>query len=325
MKKLYLTSLVLPILPLCAISCANIKNIKDTSIDFPKKQRKEYYRNESISLLLDFFAKNNLNEKNIYIFQQENKSDSKFNELKYAFVYDPVFIQNSVHKNQDYRPLALTSMQVIKNTLSNDWYWTLNNLSKFKYIFNPYGDRYKTFAKEQEYFNEVRKKFNSLSISVQDNTPKKLIKMPFKDIPELKKYNVFTDKEIVYLLFDNNKVIKIWKFIDKGIPKLLIVPDILIFKNEMNIEDQLKQLEEKIFEKRVKTFKSNLESAKEDAELENEPFDEKTFIKPYIDEKYIEFHAIYQYNDDLADVLNEINKEELKIFKFTMRFIDEKN
>ncbi|MDP4042746.1 aromatic motif membrane protein [Mycoplasmopsis arginini] len=325
MKKLLLTSLSSLILPFSAISCVNTNNNNDSNSSFEIKQKKYYYKNESINSILDFYTKNSKNNKNIYIFQQENKSDAKYNELKYAFVYDPIFIQNSVHRNGDYNYLTNKSKDIIEKSLSDDWYWVLNNLSSFKYIFNPYGDRYIAFPKEKEYFNQIKEIFKSLFVSVLDSKPTKLIKFPFQNIEKLMSKDVYTEKEAWYLIFDNNKAIKLWKYIENDTPKIQILPDLLVFKNTNNIEEQLTELEGLIHQKRLAEFNSDYESAKEDAEFENEDFDEEAFLNKRIDKKYIEFQGIYKYNGHFVDAINEINKEELKIYRFSMRFIDEKN
>ncbi|MCU4706624.1 aromatic motif membrane protein [Mycoplasma sp. CSL7503-lung] len=325
MKKLFLTSFSLFALPISVISCISSQDQKKQNISYKVKEKNYFYKNTYIESILNFFSNQNENEKNIYVFQQENKSDAKYNELKYAFVYDPVFITNSVHKNGDYNYLANKSKDVIKNALSNDWYWTLNNISHFKYVFNPYGDKYRAFDKEKEYFEQVQNNFGSLTINIENINPMNLMKFDFKDIEMLKNSNIYTNKESWYLIFDNNKAIKIWKFIENGVPKIQIMTDLLVFNDSNNIEEQLKNLEDLIYQKRLEEFNREYEYAKEDAESEGETFDEASFFKEHNDKEYMEFQAIYQYNGHFTSALDEINKEGLKIYRFSMRFIDEQN
>ncbi|WP_330463283.1 aromatic motif membrane protein [Metamycoplasma gateae] len=321
MKKLSLISLLSIPLPLITISCQEEK----TNDEFTKKQIKEFYKNPSITKMLDFFTNNDNAKKNIYVSQQQNKSNSKFDELKYAFVYNPIFIANATHNNGDYNFLANKSKDIIKNTLSIDWYWTLNNINKFDYNFNPYGDRYRSFAEEQEWFQEIKEKFNSLIINIKNNNPQQLVKVPIKEIEKLKSKNIYKEKEAWYLIFDDNKAIKIWKYLEDDKPKLQILPDLLIFKDIQNIKEQIIHIEDSVFKKRLENFNNNYESSKEDAELEDEPFDEEAFLNSRIDKIYMEFQGIYKYNENFVDVLREINKDELKIYRFSMRFINEKN
>ncbi|MBN4084315.1 MULTISPECIES: aromatic motif membrane protein [unclassified Mycoplasma] len=323
MKKLFLVSASLFILPISVISCISSNEQKNQINSFNKKEKNYFYKNSSIETILNFFTNDNENEKNIYVFQQENKSDAKYNELKYAFVYDPIFITNSVHKNGDYNYLANKSKDVIKNALSNDWYWTLNNISHFKYIYNPYGDKYRAFDKEKEYFDQVKKDFGSLTINIKNINPTKLIKINYQDIDMLKNSNAYTDKESWYLIYDNNKAVKIWKFKENGVPKIQIMTDLLILNDSNNIEEQLQNLENLIYQKRLEEFNNEYEYAKGDAESEGETFNDESFLSDHNDEKYMEFQAIYQYNGHFTSALDEINKDGLNIYRFSMRFIDE--
>ncbi|WP_045434347.1 aromatic motif membrane protein [Metamycoplasma canadense] len=334
MKKLFLANLPIALLPLSAISCIKQENTKIPSIDFEKKEqtKTKLYQNQFIKDMLNIFSQNDNHIKGIYISEQENISFAKYNELKYAFVFDPIFIQKSVHDHGENSFLAQTSKEIIQKTLSKDWYWTLNNITKFKFIFNPYGDRYKTFPKEKEQFNEVRNQFGSLINIIKNPEPTNLIKIPIPDIKKIQSVNDYNNKESWYLIFDNNKALKIWKYIENHKIYFQILPDLLVFKNYNNIKEMLIDLEDRIFQKRKKYFEKRYENDKEDAKWEAEDegkeFDENKFLKQKNDKQYMEFQGIYKYNDDFVDSLNEINNESengLKIYRFSMRFINEEN
>ncbi|MBZ4218410.1 aromatic motif membrane protein [Mycoplasma tauri] len=325
MIKWFLGSLPTILLPLSIFSSLHISNKKNNNVivENTKKSGEKLYKNQYINNMLNIFTENENNKKDIYVSIQENISHAKIDELKFAFVYNPIFIQKSVHDKGETSELAKTSKNVIRETLSNDWYWTLNNITKLIYNFNPYGDRYTTFDNEKKWFDTARENFGSLLMQIKNPLPTKLIKIPFNEIEQLKKYNSYTEKENWYLFFDNNKAIKIWKYKKNNEVKFQILPDLLIFSNLDNIENKLIEFENSIHSKRKKTIEREYNEAKEWAELDGEEFDEKDFFKDYVDEKYMEFQALYRYNGYFVDTLNEINKDKLKVFRFSMRFINE--
>ncbi|AZZ65369.1 hypothetical protein DMC14_000990 [Metamycoplasma phocicerebrale] len=324
MKKLFLFSISL-ILPLTTISCINTTSKERKE----KKIRESLSSNLYIKEMLNVFSNNDINKKSIYVSQQENKSNSKINELRYAFVFYPPFIIDAINKNPDYKFLAKKSKDAIQKTLSQDWYWSLMNIDKFNFNFNPYGDRYKNFKKEEEWFENVKRTFGTLIMNIKNPRPEKLINIQYKENLKVAPFNVYSDKEIYYLVYDGNKAIKIWKYKENGEIKYQIVPDLLVFNNpsnekSINIESLLENLESKIFEKRISHFEAQYKKNKEDAKAFGEEFNEEEFLKRYLDKFYMKFQEKFQYNGFLHEVLNEINKDYLKVYRFSMRSIYEK-
>ncbi|MBU4692268.1 hypothetical protein KQ875_01490 [Mycoplasma zalophi] len=320
MKKLFLISLSPVLLPLSVVSCGVVQETND-NFEFPKKQQSDFDKNQSINKLLDFFSNNDENKKKIYVSQQINKSTSKNTELKFAFVYDPVFIFDGGVVKTKVEDLRNTSIKIISNTLENDWYWTLFNIENFHYIFSPYGDKYTPLDNEKELFDETKNFLGSVSLKINNSKPNKLIALPYKEIPELKEHSAYLEKESWYLIFDNNKAIKVWKYKEDGQPKLRITSDLLVFKDTNNIEQQLQELEDQIYNQHLNEFETDYDNYKKYYSDE----DENEFLMKRNDKKYLEFQAVNQFNNDFVNALNEINKDGIKIFRFTMRDIDEKN
>ncbi|MCU4117266.1 hypothetical protein N8G13_02195 [Mycoplasma zalophi] len=319
MKKLFLISLSSILLPLSVVSCSSTQE-NNNDFNFPKKQKNDFDKNPIINNLLDFFSNNNSNKKQIYVSQQINKSDSKNTELKFSFVYNPIFIFDGGIVQTKVEDLRNTSIKIIKNTLENDWYWTLFNLANFHYIFSPYGDKYTPLDNEKELFDETKNFFGSVSLKINNSKPNKLIKLPYKEIPELKKYSAYSEKESWYLIFDNNKAIKVWKYKENDEPKLRITSDLLVFKDTNNLEQQLVELENQIYSQHLNEFETDYDNYKKYYADE----DENEFLMKRNDKKYLEFQAVNQFNNDFVNALNEINKDGIKIFRFTMRDINEK-
>ncbi|WP_434336258.1 aromatic motif membrane protein [Mycoplasma capricolum] len=282
------------------------------------KNENKLYKNKYINELLNlYFTDSKL--KNSYINDQENISDSKFSELKYGLTFYPIFIHRSLdyHVGQHYRVVIQKAKNSLEQTLKNDWYWVLDNITQFKYNFNPYGDLYNEFNKDEQLFNQVEKDLGSLISSVKNKNVQKIIKLSLnKSVNESIK-DIYSKKEALYLVFDNNKAIKIWKYENNNKTEFLITTDLFVFKDSSDLEKQIKELESTIFDKR-KTEYDNALKNKKDKEEEIKKVNENSN-----DAKFIEFQATNQYNERLKESLDEVNKNGWKIARFSMRGIYE--
>lgn len=382
MKKLLTTStVVIPVtltsisLASCEITTSKINNKNENDISIPKKE--PLYKNPFIDEMLNFYTNNNNNHKKNYISLQENKSNALFDELKFSLTYYPIFISNKASDgNHQYSRIINKAKNAIQKHLSADWYWTINNLRHFWFIFSPYGDRYKKFDKEKELYEKVHNELGSWIARIQNNNPEKLLKFKFPEADKFiskwvdKNKNNFKsfDSKILskrsisnieswYLIFDSNKAIKILKYIEDDKPKLQILTDLLIFKNSENIEEQITRIENEISSKR----ESNLTKAideKVDEEIDEKKDEIEPIVRPVArhmdsnanaetiaklkkeidfskilksvielkgDKEFFKFHANYQYNELFVEAINTINKNELSVYRFTIRNIDNEN
>ncbi|PTD31754.1 aromatic motif membrane protein [Mycoplasma leachii] len=372
MKKLLITSLSLFMLAIPATSCV----VKNNNINQIKQEDSEFklYTNKSIKKMLEVYTKKDKSY-DLYIDQQENKPYSKYDELRFALTFYPIFNSINVRHNSQYEGINLTAKSVIENTLSNDWYWVINNIDKFQYTFNPYGDYYKKIDdikingityNDEFLFNKTKELFKSSVQKIKNKAPIELITFDIKDITdkdlkELKtqtisdkldysyvkfeEKSIYKKKQAWYLVFDNYKVLKIWKYEFNNKVYLKILPDLLILKNSNNIKQlkqQLENLEKMIHKKRVDELNRKIKIEKENFDPEDYGIengsDFKFSIQQYLDKRYkdndesfMKFQETHQYNDILMQSINEINKEalqrkentkhELDIFRFSMRYI----
>lgn len=271
MKKLLTAStVVIPValtpisLASCEITTNKINNKNENDISIPKKE--PLYKNPFIDEMLNFYTNNNNSLKKSYISLQENKSNALFDELKFSLTYYPIFISNRASNEiHQYSKIINKAKDAIQKHLSADWYWTINNLSHFWFIFSPYGDFYRKFPKEKELYEKVHNELGSWNARIQNNNPEKLLKFKFPEAKEIiskwvdknknnfKSYDpkILSKKSISnieswYLIFDSNKAIKILKYIEDDKPQLQILTDLLIFKNSENIEEQITKIENEI-------------------------------------------------------------------------------
>ncbi|MDP4040271.1 aromatic motif membrane protein [Mycoplasma mycoides] len=231
------------------------------------KNENKLYKNKYVSELLNLYLSDS-KLRDSYINDQENVSDSKFSELKYGLTFYPIFIHRSLdyHIGQHYRVIIQKSKNALEQTLKNDWYWVLDNITNFKYNFNPYGDLYNEFDKDEDLFNQVEKDLGSLISSVKNKNVQKIIKINLDKVVNEKIKDDYFKKEALYLIFDNNKAIKIWKYENKNKTEFLMTTDLFIFKDTNNLENQIQQLENTIFEKRKAEYNNNLENIKKSIE-----------------------------------------------------------
>lgn len=382
MKKLLTAStVVIPValtpisLASCEITTNKIENKNENDISIPKKE--PLYKNPFINEMLNFYTNNNNSLKKNYISVQENKSNALFDELKFSLTYYPIFISNKALSNHHpYQNIINKAKDAIQKHLSNDWYWAINNLSHFWFIFSPYGDLYIKIDKEKELYEKVHNELGSWIARIQNNNPERLLKFKFPEAKEIiskwvdknKNYFKSYDPKILsrksisnieswYLIFDSNKAIKILKYIEDDNPKLQILTDLLIFKNSENIEEQILEIEKQINAKREanlleyidEKIKDKIEEKTEKNDSEenstsrnvNSNVDTETIakLKKEIDlseilesviqlkgdKEFFKFHANYQYNWHFVDAINTINKNELSIYRFTIRNIDNEN
>ncbi|QVJ95456.1 aromatic motif membrane protein [Mycoplasma mycoides] len=231
------------------------------------KNENKLYKNKYVSELLNLYLSDS-KLRDSYINDQENVSDSKFSELKYGLTFYPIFIHRSLeyHVGQHYRVIIQKSKNALEQTLKNDWYWVLDNITNFKYNFNPYGDLYNEFNKDEDLFNQVEKDLGSLISSVKNKNVQKIIKINLDKVVNEEIKDVYLKKEALYLIFDNNKAIKIWKYENQNKTEFLMTTDLFIFKDTNNLENQIQQLENTIFKKRKAEYNNNLENIKKSIE-----------------------------------------------------------
>ncbi|KIM13890.1 aromatic motif membrane protein [Mycoplasma capricolum] len=294
------------------VSCSTSKPTKVDVI--LSKNENKLYKNKYINELLNlYFTDSKL--KNSYINDQENISDSKFSELKYGLTFYPIFIHRSLerHNGRQHFEIIQKAKKSLEFTLKNDWYWTLDNIKQFKFVFNPYGDLYKEFNDDEKKFNEIDSSLG-LTTNIQNNNIQKLIKISLKNSTEINKdiTDIYSKKEAIYLVFDDNKILKLWKYENKSQNELQILTDMFIFKDSHNLEKQLENLEQLIFDKRKVEYERDLK-------IKNGKQDDIAKLNARSnDEHFMEFHATDQYNERLTEALTDINKDGWKIARYSM-------
>ncbi|SYV95993.1 Uncharacterised protein, partial [Mycoplasma putrefaciens] len=125
------------------------------------------------------------------------------------------------------------------------------------------------------------KKFNSPLIKINDKQPSELITINIKNLDKVDQYK---EKQVFYLIYDQNKAIKLVKYQTKNDNKINIEmhPDLFIILNHKNIQKELEDLENKIHQSRANNLDKFLETEKE--KFENSEVDQVQ--KEFINQEY---------------------------------------
>ncbi|WFQ90560.1 aromatic motif membrane protein [Mycoplasma feriruminatoris] len=289
MKKLLLSSLL--VFPILTTSCIYKPNNSNNSSKIITNKQVKFYDNKNINNLLDLYLKDK-QQKQIYALKQENISDAKINDLKFVLTFYTVFNNNRSIESvtTHYQQVALKAKKTLKNTLSNDWYWLLKHINQFDFNFNPYDDSYKHFKLEQNLIDYVYKTHNNLLTKINDKYPDQVIVFNINDIKDL---DSLKNKQAIYLVYDESKVLKILKYKKDNKVHFQVFTDLLWFKDPNNLKKQLEQIEKKIYEKRLGKFEEALKEYIEDKKEESND-DENGEISEKLDTIWDEFIESFQ-------------------------------
>lgn len=306
MKKLLLSSLIL-LTPLSSISCKLNKNQELN----PTVVNKNFYQYTVIEKLLNELFNNNQILKNQYLNQQENYSDHKIANLEYLLTLLPIFNPRDIRNNVSNFYIIHKAKEVLTQLLNHDWYWFLKNLNQFEYNFNPYNDRYfgsesekilfKLFA-SKDFSNQLKKQFqvDSLLINLKSKIFSQIIEVDIENNNKLLNQNQYQDKKALYLIYDQNKAIKLLKYKSAGIVKYQVFTDLFVFKNINNLKEQITELENKIYQNREKEI--------------NEAFAE---IQPSYQKIVEEFKDQFLDDEIVDEIISNLRKNKEIIQKLT--------
>lgn len=262
MKKLLKISL-LPLITLSTVGCATQIKPTNQNNSFVKKRKKLYENQHIKQILKSIYSDKDLEKR--YIDFQEHRTSSAYADLRYSLTVYPIFIGHYVEDDVEiqYKNVVNNAKKVIENNLSSNWYWTLNNIDKFIFNFNPYGDSYKKNSVDRDLF-EHNNALNGSLVSIKDKHPNYLIDIKTEQliVDKLKDFKTF------YLVYDNHKAIRIIQYKEQEKVVTRILPDLLIFKNknisENDIKKSLDKIEKEIFQIRKKELDKYLAEKKDE-------------------------------------------------------------
>ncbi|PZV99948.1 aromatic motif membrane protein [Metamycoplasma auris] len=263
-----ITSLSFVSLPFITISCYKTTNINHSNQQEQPKTEVSIENNPGINQLINFVSNNDKAKKDLYISNQRNIPHSKIHDLKFAFTYAPLFVFNDPIETGEYKILIHDSNQTIKNTLSRDWLWSMNNINKFKFVYHPYGDSlHEKNDKKIDEYKLVRNENGSLIQQIRNKVPQIL---EF-DIPDMTLSSAF-DKQIDELVKKNdfsniNNIIKLlkWDSSDEKTIRVTWRPGVSIIQKIAKLIDSIEKFE--LDEKKYNEWKIKPENKSKQDEL----------------------------------------------------------
>lgn len=346
MKKLLKISLlslsILSVSPILASCFSNTNNQNSlNSLEIEKFLKKE----PKLNLVLKdfsnkyFFNKNELEstKENFYL-EQKNIGDSIFDELNVSLTFAPPFVVDAENKSDSYKQKSVvSSIEIINSTLTNNWFWYLNNFTKFTYLFNNWDSSYKdkSKAKSNSDNDDIR---NSFIKTLED---KKTLIQEFRNYQITnftKAYDIYKNQEdeneikILFFIIEdiNNKgliPIFIYKNESEKNYKVLITADVFVFdKNNFNSESETEKIAKLISDARKHYIDNDLEYFKKISDNgEFNDKEQKEVLSRWSDKHFLSLYSKYSYFDTFYKAINDYNKSNNNniLRRYTWGYINE--
>ncbi|WP_406614515.1 aromatic motif membrane protein [Mycoplasma corogypsi] len=297
------------------VSCQN-KSTETKTTKKPAEKTKNVML-EKLDPIIQNYTNNDQFLLNSLLKQQLDDTYTKFDELKSALTWAPLFYTNIRSNNSSLRTLTSNGVNIVNTTLKQNWLWLLNYLNRFVFVFNPYGEEYNDDF-EEDVFNKVKTKIGSLFLKLDTNKLTEIYSVLVE--PKWYQNDPITNLQAHYLIFPTG-FMKLYSYEFDNKKQIFLVPDFFMFDTDENTEitwlkDKLNALETKIWEQRQKNIEQLLKEDKDAFEPKGEEVIKQNnqlnqYFKPYDQNSYV----LYQFN-----ALKELS--ELPIIKFTLRSVE---
>ncbi|QNM93827.1 hypothetical protein H9M94_00945 [Mycoplasma sp. Pen4] len=332
MKKLLRNKILFLALPLSLMAVATSCQIKqDYTPQF--KTNKEITHNElMMQKILDDDTSLSEKQREVYVNEQNKIDNSLITELKAALILGNLLNTDVIENaSGSKKTQVIQAHSKIKQTLSENWYWFLNHLTNARFMLNPYGDSYDdqdetennpATIKYFDYANEHLKNYILLldNPKIQDFKVTKLNNLSA---------DIHTDKKMIYIKLNDRYCLMLVRFDqpDKASTYLLL-PDVFDFKNlNMSFENFVEMMQGKIEEIRLSQINKEIDyfssSFREEgvSEEEHKRQISERIYKQQNDEKLFSLHQQKNYNEVFKLIMDDINKKEIKLLRYTWGYI----
>ncbi|MBW0598807.1 hypothetical protein MALH07_00178 [Mycoplasma anatis] len=263
-------------------------------------------------------------QKKDFIYNQSKIIANKKQELKSALVWFSPLRVSLVNSQSDYKNLIETSKKILENNINKNWLWILDNIKSFEFVFNPYGSKFDDQG--TDYFKNVLEnveQFNpSLKISINNNQIQDVLTINVNNDKE----DLFQNKQIHFLIYDNNKAIKVVTYTQNNQNYLKLIPDLFyspFSKSVDNFKNNLLNLEKV-------NIKSKELLINKDIEYNQNFYDNYNHLNSY--KTFNDFNEFKTFSSIYADINEATMKtiltdqsieNEDKIFRYTWRNIND--
>ncbi|MGV2392606.1 UNVERIFIED_CONTAM: hypothetical protein O8I53_06350 [Campylobacter lari] len=253
----------------------------------------------------------NKNEKfKDYILEQKALKSEYDKEVLASLIITPIYAPD-IPTNSN---LARSTKDVLNKALTDNSLWFLENINKFEFIYNPYGDKYS--GEETVTPKNIEKTFlNKLQNEEDLVRVVSSLKQEFNISFEQIKGDVYNNKRIYYFVFENKLVLPVitGEYIENNQVKYIVkvLPTLLEFK-EIN-EDIFMQFTKLLNNERNMILKKAFEYEKEI--FDN--LDENQFYLKFNDKNFFSIFSENNYQKALMNILENKNDQQIILNKYT--------
>ncbi|QZE12545.1 aromatic motif membrane protein [Mycoplasma sp. Ms02] len=270
-KYLKVTSVLLALSPAFAfVSCANAQETKQ-EVKFKKNEKVEHFLFEK----LEYDQK----QKTDYLNLLKQFDSTIKTELEISLIWFPMF-KTDTNENIDVRKSFYDAKKFINKTLSENWYWYLQNLNNLKFVLTSYGDNYSQNGYDEIYKNQNAWVLNQkidLDLNNYIEIPVALRQSSNNELQSLKAIYL-KDKK-------NNIALKLYLYNFNNKTQILIYPELFSFEGQdfatfaQNLESETKKQWEQAFTKEQEYQESLGSYTEESRELLDKTFSDTNFLK----------------------------------------------
>ncbi|MGZ9756546.1 aromatic motif membrane protein [Mycoplasma sp. 394] len=182
-------------------------NKQESKVDYRNYLVKQVHQNDDLLTIANsyYFDESTSEQvKNEFYNEQNSINNGYLSDISSALTYAPLFIYvNSKDRSELTGKYAKKGINVLTKLLNENWFWYLNNINKFTFIYNPYGENFKD---DRDYLNNQTTNikdllFEKLMIKNKDDEVKntdsllyKINKFKIKKIYEQRFINLIPDE-----------------------------------------------------------------------------------------------------------------------------------
>ncbi|WP_029512681.1 aromatic motif membrane protein [Mycoplasmopsis iners] len=271
----------------------------------------------------DFFNQDTSQIESFYT-QQAQFSNDIANELNASLVLAPLWDVNVLANAGDKAKRTRQAIINIRNFLSNNWFWYLNNLNKLTFVFNPYGEYYdgSAFSESSSTMDElINEKFTNGKAILNIKNPKinKMYSLALKD----EEFDNWLDKKLNFVQLNSKTFALFLSYNERkendAIQKhLMIIPDLLVIDNSDP---------ENLFNLFIAEFEKSKWAKYEKEKAYNsdyEDFDYHAYLRNNNDSTIWKLYQSNNYSELFKNTIDALKTQNNLIERYTWGYVNEK-
>ncbi|RIV16383.1 aromatic motif membrane protein [Mycoplasmopsis gallopavonis] len=271
--------------------------------------------------LVNWYFDDDQNQINDFYTTEQQNNDLLLKELKSTLILAPLWDVSVIDKAGDKEKQVYKSINLLKNIIKNNWFWFLNNLDKFQFLYNPYGamysDDYPTSPKD--ILTKIQTKISNNETLLINNSTKKIQNIYEFEVPDTK-YDVWSNKKILFFQLGQNKFIPLLKFNKENKKYLQVLPEMLVMHTTIKTKDALQKFLNAALVNNLKIQNDYIEY-----QMKLQPdFNIEDYKRDSNDQYYFSIFDGYNYSESFKNAINQIQTEGIIMERYTWGYINEK-